>query len=84
MTIDDNIRDEIIQYNINTEAAKMSSLSSGKFDNYEYFSGEEVFLFDQSRITEQARFAHSRLKKALAKQQNLKTQLKNKQKQLQI
>ena len=58
----------------------MSPLSSGKFDNHEYFAGEETFLFDQSSITEQGRFAYSHLRKALAKQQKLKTQLKNKQK----
>ena len=33
MTIDDNIRDE--KY-----AAKISALSSGKIDKYEYFTGE--------------------------------------------
>ena len=33
MTINDQIRDEKIQYDINREAAKISSLSSGKFIN---------------------------------------------------
>ena len=32
MTIDDNIRDETLQYDINREAAKISALSSGKID----------------------------------------------------
>ena len=40
MTINDNIKDEKLQYNINREAAKISPLSSGKIDKYEYFIGE--------------------------------------------
>ena len=31
MTIEDQIRDEKLQYDINREAAKISALSSGKF-----------------------------------------------------
>ena len=33
-TIDDNIRDEKLQYDINREAGEISALSSGKFDKY--------------------------------------------------
>ena len=33
MTIGDKIKDEKLQYNINREAAKISTLSSGKFKN---------------------------------------------------
>ena len=36
MTIEDQIRDEKLQYDINREAAKISPLSSGKIDTYEY------------------------------------------------
>ena len=32
MTIDDKIKDEKLQYNMNREAAKISALSSGKTD----------------------------------------------------
>ena len=35
MTIDDQIRDEKLQYDINREAAKIPALSSGKIDKYE-------------------------------------------------
>ena len=42
MTIDDQIRDEELQYNINREAAKTSALSSNKFNKYEYLTGEEI------------------------------------------
>ena len=34
MTINDKIRDEKRQYNINREVAKISALSSGKLDKY--------------------------------------------------
>ena len=40
MTIDDNIRDEKLKYDITRDAAKISALSSGKIDKYEYFTGE--------------------------------------------
>ena len=36
MTINDQIRDEKLQYDINREAAKVSALSSGKLHEYEY------------------------------------------------
>ena len=61
MTIDDKIRDEQLQYDINREAAKMSALSSEKFDLYEYLIGKEILPSDQSRISEQAKFACSPL-----------------------
>ena len=47
MTIDDKIKDEKLQYDINRKAAKISALSSGKIDKYEYLPGEEIFLSDQ-------------------------------------
>ena len=54
MTIEDKIRDEKLQYNINREAAKISALSSGKIDKYEYLTGEEILLSNQQRVVEQA------------------------------
>ena len=42
MTIEDLIRDEKLQYDVNREAAKISVLSSGKIDKYEYLTGEEI------------------------------------------
>ena len=68
MTIDDKIRDEKLQYDINREAAKISALSSGKIDKYEYLTGEEIILPDQRRVIEQAKFTYSPLGKALEKQ----------------
>ena len=42
MTINDQIRYEIMQYDINREAAKISALSSGKIHKYEYLTGEDI------------------------------------------
>ena len=50
MEIDDEIRDENLQYDINREAAKISELSSGKIDKNEYLTGEEVLPSIQRQI----------------------------------
>ena len=42
MTNDDKIRDEKVQYDVNREATKISALSSGRIDKYEYLTGEEI------------------------------------------
>ena len=68
MTINDKIRDEKVQYDINRDAANISALSSGKIDKYELFTGEEILPSDQSRIIEQAKFTYSLLSKAFEKQ----------------
>ena len=39
---------------IDTTLAKISALSSGKIDKYEYLTGEEISPPDQSRITDMA------------------------------
>ena len=76
MTIDDKIKYEKLQYDINREAAKISAVFSGKIDNYEYLTGEEIFSPIQSRIIEQAKFTYSPLGKAF---ENKQKQLKNKE-----
>ena len=68
MTIEDQIKDEKQQYDINREAAKTSALSSGKFDKYEYLTGEEILPSNQQQIIQQAKFNYSSLGKALEKQ----------------
>ena len=50
MTIDDQIEDEKIQYDINRKSAKISVLSSGKVDKYEYLTGEEILLSIKKQI----------------------------------
>ena len=68
MTIEDRIRDEKQQYGIKKEAAKISALSSGKIDKYEYLTGEEILPSNQQQIIEQAKFTYSSLGKAFEKQ----------------
>ena len=68
MTIEDQIKDEKLQYDINREAAKISALSSGKFDKYEYLTSEEILPSNQQQIIQQAKFNYSPLGKALEKQ----------------
>ena len=68
MTLEDQIRDEKLQYDINREAAKISALSSDKIAKYEYLIGEEILPSNQQQIIEQAKFAYSPLGKAFEKQ----------------
>ena len=68
MRINDQIRDEKLQYNINREAAKISAWSSGKIRKYEYLTGEDVLPSNQQQIIEQVKFSYSPLGKAFEKQ----------------
>ena len=68
MTIEDQIKDEKLQYDINREPAKISALSSGKIDKYEYFTGKEILPSNQQQIIQQAKFTYSPLGKAFEKQ----------------
>ena len=68
MTIDDQIRDEKLQYDNNRETAKISALSSGKIDKYEYLTDDEILPFNQKQIIEQTKFTYSPLGKAFEKQ----------------
>ena len=68
MTIDDKIRDEKLQYDVNREAAKISALSSDKIHEYEYLTGEDILLSNKQQIVEQAKFTYFPLEKAFEKQ----------------
>ena len=68
MTIEDQIKVEKLQYDINREAAKISALSSGKLDKYEYLTVEEILPSNQQQIIQQAKFNYSPLGKAIEKQ----------------
>ena len=67
MTINDKIRDEKMQYDINREETKIG-LSFGKIDKYEYFTGEVILPPDQSKVIEKAKFTCSPLEKTLENQ----------------
>ena len=68
MTMNDQIRDEKLQYDINREVAKISALSSGKIRKYEYLTGEDILPSNQQQIIEQAKITYSALGKAFEKQ----------------
>ena len=68
MTIEDQIRDETLQDDINREAAKISALSLGKIDQYEYLTCEQILLSNQQQVIEQDKFTYSPLGKAFEKQ----------------
>ena len=76
MTINDQIKDEKLQYDINREVAKISALSSGKIHKHEYLIGEDILPSNHQQIIEQAKFVCSplgahwimmKLKKSLVK-----------------
>ena len=68
MTINDQIRDEKLQYDINRKAAEISALSSGKIDKYEYLTGKKILPSNQQHIIEQTKFTYSPLGNAFEKQ----------------
>ena len=76
MTINEQIRDEKLQYDINREAANISALSSGETDKYEYLTGEDILSSNQQQIIEEAKFTYSPLGKAFEKQ--IKIKVRNK------
>ena len=77
MTINDQIKDEKLQYNINREAAKISALSSGKLRKYEYLTGEDILPSNQQQIIQQTKFTYYALGKAFDKQKQLKIKKQN-------
>ena len=68
MTINEQIRDEKLQYDIYREAAKISVLSSGKTHKDEYRTGEDILPSSQQQIIEQDKFTYSPLGKTFEKQ----------------
>ena len=68
MAINDQIKDEKLQYDIDREAAKIVALSSGKTHKYEYLTGEETLPSNEQQIIEQAKFTYYSLGKASEKQ----------------
>ena len=65
MTINDQIRDEKLQYEVNRKAIKISAKSSGKFHKYEYLTRQDISPPNHRQMIEQGRFTYSRLGKAL-------------------
>ena len=59
MTINDQISDAKLQYDISREAAKILALSSGKIYKYNYLTGEDILPSNQQQLIEQAKFTYS-------------------------
>ena len=68
MAINDQIRDEKLPYDINREASKISALSSGNIQKYEYFTGEDILSSNRQQIVEQSKFTYSPLGNVFEKQ----------------
>ena len=68
MAINDQVRDEKLQYDINREAGEISASSSGKIHKYEYLTVEDILPSDQQQIIQQAKFTYSPFEKAFEKQ----------------
>ena len=72
MAINDQIRDEKLQYDINRKAVEVSALSSSKIDTYEYLTEKEILPSNHQQIIEQAKFTYSPLGKVFEKQLKVK------------
>ena len=68
MAINDQIRYEKLQYDINREVVKISAFSSGKINKFEYLTGKDILPSNQQQIIEQTKFNYSSLGKAFEKQ----------------
>ena len=64
MTVNDQIEDEKLQYDIARQAAKMLALSSGNINECEYLTGEEILPSNQNQVIEQSKFTYSPLGEA--------------------
>ena len=66
MAINDQIRDKKNpQCDINREAAKISTSSSGKIHKFEYLTGDDILPSTQQQITEQAKLTYSPFEKQI-------------------
>ena len=70
MTINDQTRDEKLQYDINRETAKISALSSSKIQKYEYLTGEDILPSNQQQIIEQGKSFRKKAKQLKIKVKN--------------
>ena len=60
MKLDDKIRDEKLQYDINRKVRTYASLL-GKIDKYKYLIGEEILSTQKYRRTKDAKCSYSML-----------------------
>ena len=85
ITIDNKIKVGKLLYDVNKYVAKLSTVSSGKIDQYEHLTGKKMLAWNQIQMIEYTKFAYSSLEKLSKKiQRQLKFMKINKQKQLKI
>ena len=63
--LDDKIRANKAQYDLDREAAKISALSSGELEKYEYLTGEDLGY--KPDVIQKAKFEYSPLGKVFNK-----------------
>ena len=63
--LDDKIKSNTVQYDLDSEAAKISALSSKDLEKYEYLTGEELGY--KPDVTQRAKFEYSPLGEAFNK-----------------
>ena len=68
MRINDQIRDEKLQQDINRKAGEISALSSGKTHKYEYLTGKDILPSNRQQVIKKAKFNYSPWGKAFEKQ----------------
>ena len=76
--IDDEVRCERLQFDINIEAIKILALLSGKIDKYKCLTG--VLPSNQSRIIEEAKLTYSPLGKVFEKKKKKQLKIKDQNK----
>ena len=81
MTFDDQIEDEKLQYVISRDTAKISALSLGKIDKYEYLTGEEILPSNRKQVKEPTKCTYSPLGKVFCKRSKNKWRSHRKTKQ---
>ena len=64
--MDDQIKDEKLQYDFNRETGTISTLLTPQIDKYEYLAGEEILLSNQKQIIDQAKFTYALLEKKIS------------------
>ena len=69
--LDDKIKSSKAQYDLDREAAKISALSSGELEKYEYLTGEDLGY--KPKVLEKVKFQYSPLGEALKNNAKTKT-----------
>ena len=67
ITIDNKIKVGKLLYDVNKYVAKLSTVSSGKIDQYEHLTGKKMLAWNQIQMIEYTKFAYSSLEKTFKK-----------------